>query len=62
MLPGYRQPIRPERTIPRSSSGDCPAFRSAQADGQSCLVSGLAQQDRTTVADQPRPAAGDIQG
>ena len=51
-------------TIPRSSSGDVPAFRSAalRRGGQSRLVGGLAEQDRAGVADQARPAAGHLQG
>ena len=36
--------------------------RRAQAGGQSRLVGGLAEQDRAGVADQARPAAGDLQG
>jgi hypothetical protein len=34
----------------------------AQARCQPCLVGGLPQQDRARVADQARPAAGDLQG
>ena len=51
-------------TIPRSSSGRRARLpqRRAQAGGQSRLVGGLAEQDRAGVADQARPAAGDLQG
>ena len=38
------------------------AQRGTEAGGQSCLVRGLAEQDRAGVADQARPACGDLQG
>ena len=47
-------------TIPRSRTGDFPAFRrAAQPGGQSRLIGGLAEQDRAGVADQAGPAGGD---
>ena len=51
-------------TIPRSSSGDVPFFRSAaaQGGGEPGLVGGLAEQDRAGVADQALPVRGDLQG
>ena len=51
-------------TIPRSSSGDVPFFRSAalRRGGEPGLVGGLAEQDRAGVADQALPVRGDLQG
>jgi hypothetical protein len=36
--------------------------RRAELPGQSRLVSGLAEQDRAGMADQPGPVGGDLQG
>ena len=51
-------------TIPRSSSGDVPFFRSAALSPavRPGLVGGLAEQDRAGVADQALPVRGDLQG
>ena len=51
-------------TMPRSSSGDVPFFRSAalSGGGEPGLVGGLAEQDRAGVADQARSVRGDLQG
>ena len=49
---------------PPVENGRCPRLpqRRTQGSGQSRLVSGLAEQDRARVADQARPAVGDLQG
>ena len=50
-------------TVPRSKRGELPFFRSAPLSrGQSGLVGGLAEQDRSGVADQACSVGGDLQG
>jgi hypothetical protein len=51
-------------TTPRSSSGDAPFLRTAAlgCPVSPRLVSGLAEQDRPGVADQPGSSCGDLQG